>query len=249
MRLREWQQALGAALRDPAAPTPPVHTRGLTAARRVAVYRNNSFVAQHGALAAIYPVTERLLGTECFAALAHHYLAAHPPRWADLRRLGRHLPGFCARRAEFAALPYLHDVARLERARHRAFHARDVPVLTAAALADVDPDTLRLRAHPASALVVSRYPLRAIWEANQVGADGRADLRAGAQRVLVTRPGIEVQIRGLARTDATFARTLLHGATVPDAIACALRVDATFDPAASLPALIAAGAFMSSPDP
>lgn len=243
MRLPELQARFTAALRDPAAPLPPIAARGLTAARRLAVYRNNAFAARRGALAAIYPVTERLLGAECFSALAQRYLAARPPLRADLRTLGRHLPAFCAAQAEFAHLPYLRDVARLEWAWHRAFHAPDAPLLAAADLAGAEPERLHLRAHPASALIASRFPVRDIWQANQDGADGHADLRRGAQNVLVTRPRLEVELRPLRRGEAAFARALARGATLPDAITRALAAERAFDPAATLPALLAAGAW------
>lgn len=243
MQLPELQARFSAALADPGAPLPPVVARGLPSARRLAVYRNNSFAAQHGALAAIYPVTERLLGAECFGALAWRYLTARPPRRADLRTLGRHLPGFCAAQAEFAHLPYLRDVARLEWAWHRAFHAPDAAVLTPADLAGAEPDALRLRAHPACALIASRFPVFAIWQANQDGADGRADLRSGAQSVLVTRPGLDVELRALGRAEAAFARALLRGATLPAAVARGVAAQRTFDPAAVLPVLIGAGAW------
>lgn len=243
MQLPELQASFSAALADPAAPLPPIAARGMAPERRFAVYRNNSFAARHGALTAIYPVLARLLGDECFAALAHHYLTARPSRHADLRRLGQHLPGFCAARTEFSHLPYLRDVARLEWAWHRAFHAPDAPVLLPGDLAGADPDTLRLRGHPACAVIGSRWPVLDIWQANQTGADGRADLAGGAQHVLITRPCLDVHVQVIARGSAAFAQAALRSATLPDAITRALGTGGGFDPATALPALIGAGAF------
>ena len=58
-------------------------------------------------------------------------------------------------------LPYLADVARLEAARTRAYHADDAAPLDAAAFAALDPgaaDALRLTLHPSPKSSARRIP-------------------------------------------------------------------------------------------
>ena len=94
-----------------------------------------------------------------------------------------------------AAVRYLADVARVEAAWTRAYHAEDAAPLTVADLAAMPADELgaaRLMRHPAAALVRSAHPVGSIWAAHQAetvepprewtGRDG-ADRPAGHGRV------------------------------------------------------------------
>jgi hypothetical protein len=187
------EQALHAALWQPETPA------GLTApdtgevARRFAVYRNN---VQHGlsrALAARFPAVERLVGADFFAAMARVFAAAHPPRDPVLLGWGADLPGFIAGFPPAVGLPYLADVARLELARGRAYHAADAAPVDPQRLSGADPATLRLRLHPSVQLFASAHPAVSIWAANQPGA-GPAPVRArGPEQALIARaPGFAV---------------------------------------------------------
>ena len=79
--------------------------------RRFAVYRNN---VQHGlsvALATRFPVIERLVGADFFAATARVFAAQHPPETPVLQDWGEAFPTFLAGFEPAAELPYLADVA------------------------------------------------------------------------------------------------------------------------------------------
>jgi hypothetical protein len=171
------------------------------AERRFTVYRNN---VAHGLIAALrqrFPVVERLVGAEFFGAMARVFVEANPPETPMLMTYGGALPGFLERFPPVARLPYLADVARLELARGRAYHAADDPPVALdalAAAAQADPEGLRLRLHPSVGLVASRWPAVSIWRSNQPGATpGRLTAR-GAECALVARRGL----------DAVFVRAL-----------------------------------------
>ena len=66
-------------------------------------------------------------------------------------------------------MPYLADVARLEAARTRAYHAADATPLDAADFGGIAPDTigsLQVTLHPSLEILRSRHPVVTIWSMN-----------------------------------------------------------------------------------
>lgn len=168
------QHAFAAALLDPGLPPPAGLTGpdGAAAPRRFAVYRNNVTHGLIRVLAAGFPVVEKLVGPQFFSAMAVEFIRAHPPRDRRLMLYGADFPGFLHGFPPVAALGYLPDVARLEQALRESYHAADAPALPAATLAALPPDRLamvRLQIAAATRLVVSPWPIHAIWRANSTG--------------------------------------------------------------------------------
>ena len=100
-------------------------------ARRFAVYRNNVVVGLGKALKSRFPVVEKIVGEEFFAAMAQVFVRNQPPRSPLLATYGDDLPAFIAAFEPARGLPYLADVARLEAARTRSYHAADATPLGA----------------------------------------------------------------------------------------------------------------------
>ena len=180
--LPELQRAFAAAVYadDATGPSPRrAHVRHdrFPAARHLQVYRNNVFESLVGALKAVYPVVERLVGTGFFAYAADGYIRHHPPASGNLHDFGDSFAGFLAGFEPARALAYLPDVARLEWAWHRAFHAADRAPLALERLAAVPPERygqVRFRLHPSAQFIASDYPLLRIWEVNQPAYAGEA---------------------------------------------------------------------------
>ena len=125
------QDQFRAALLDPGLPVPQglQDAQGRPAGKRFDVYRNNVVVGLIEALATAFPVIEKLLGAENFRVLAGAYVRAYPPRSALMMFYGDHLPAFLQGFEPVADLGYLPDVARLELAIRRCYHAADaIPV-------------------------------------------------------------------------------------------------------------------------
>lgn len=246
------QAAFAAALLDPALPVPEGVTcaRGGADGKRFAVYRNNVAVGLGKALASRFPVVERLVGPEFFAGMARVYIADNKPASPLIFAYGDNFPDFIAGFAPAAGLPYLADVARLEAAWTRAYHAADATPLGIAALATLDPSTLaeaRLEPHPAAALINSRFPAGSIWQAHQGDAEARLEARGG-ETVLVARPGYEVRVHVLPQRDAIFASALLAGVPVGEAAELATVAEREFDFGTTLAGLVSLGAFRGDAD-
>lgn len=247
--LAELQSAFREAL---AGPAPPAGIAGdpAAAARRFAVYRNNVARSLAEALATRFPVIERLVGAEFFRALARAHIAESPPASPLLFAWGADFPAFLARFAPVAALPYLPDVARLELARGRAWHAADAAPLPPRHLAEAATaaERLRLRLHPALALVRSRFAHLTIWEANQPGDQPQDRLSAkGPEAALVLRdPADAVRVLRLSPGDAALIEALAAGLSLLGAAEAATSAEPDHDPTSLLGALASCGAIVGA---
>ena len=243
------QDSFAAALLDSDRPVPAgvtSHTAKVPE-KRFAVYRNNVVVRLVSALKRRFPVVERIVGEEFFAAMARVFLTAHPPRSAMLMTYGDALPDFIATFAPAAKLPYLADVARLEIARTRAYHAADAAPVKPSLLQSLDPnalEALRIIPHPSAMIVRSPFPIVTIWAMNAgempLAPIGDKDWRA--QDALVVRPRLEVEVRALPPGGAVFLASLFAGKRVAAAVEAAFGECADFDLAANLAGLVGAGA-------
>jgi hypothetical protein len=245
--LADVQAEFAAALRDPIGPAPAglVGPNREPAPRRFAVYRNNVVVGFVNALRSAFPVTERIVGADFFQAMARAYALAEPPRSPMLMDYGVTFADFIAGFAPAAALPYLPDVARIERAWREAYHAADAEPLAAEDFASVGADAvagLKLQLHPSLRLLRSRFPAQTIWTMNASDGEVRPVDLAQAEDTLIVRPETQVEVRRVPPGGAAFLATLQQGVTLGEAAAAALGDDARFDLAGNLSGLIAAGA-------
>jgi len=242
------QSEFADALLDAERSVPPMLTSHTTRTptRRFAVYRNNVVFSLIGALRTRFPVVERIVGVECFAAMARHFIAAHPPQSPVLMFYGDDFPDFIA--ACLPELPYLPDVARLEAARTHAYHAADAEPIEPASLRALDPDDLAsalVALQPSLRIVRSRHPIVTIWAMNS----GETELRPLADEepedALVVRPRDAVSVIKLPPGGAAFLEALEAGTTLATAAMLAMQQDANFDLAANLAGLIASGAMVA----
>jgi hypothetical protein len=213
-----------------------------------AVYRNTVRTACIDTLLAQYPAVRRLVGDDALRAIALAHVLHHPP---DDGRLLVYGAQFAAQLAALASadgdLPWLVDVAWLDRLWTECHVAPDGPVLPMSALATLPPDTLdrtRLVPHPAA-----RWRWSAAWPAFDLWAaarDGRADPNPTAwvpQGALLTRPHDAVQHCALDAAGCALLEACAQGMNLPEALAHAQAADPLPDLGATLALLLAQGAF------
>ncbi|MBJ2215110.1 putative DNA-binding domain-containing protein [Pseudomonas carnis] len=209
-------------------------SNGAEPASRFAVYRNNVHNALINALAAAYPVARQLVGDEFFRAMAGLYAQAHPPTSPLINEYGGTFADFIQGFEPAWSVPYLADVARLERLRVRAYHAADCLVLDQHCVLRqlqgcAQLGQLRVGLHPSLATLESSYAVVSVWAAHQ--ADGAiASLNPWhAQGGLVLRQGLVVKVFAIDRGSVTFINRLNQGAGLEMAIADALKASDEFD--------------------
>jgi hypothetical protein len=200
--------------------------------RRFAVYRNNVMVSLTDALASGFPVTRDLVGEEFFDAMAREYIGLEAPASPVLAEYGDGFADFIERFPPAGGLPYLADVARLERMRVQAYHAQDASSLAPESLHGLmaDPEglsNLRVSLHPACRILRSHFAVLSLWAAHQHDEDAeRRAALAGldlehAQDVLVWRPLHEVLVMPLPTGAAQFLLALADGETLGQAATAA----------------------------
>jgi hypothetical protein len=212
---------------------------------RLSIYRNTSRSTLTKALRLNFPGVERLVGEDFFAAVAGAFIRREPPRtaWLDLYSQG--FPEFLRAFEPAAALVYLPDVARLERAVGRALHAIDPEPLDIPRLENIDASNqarLRFAPHPSVGLLSSPYPVDAIWRAalaRDHAAMAAINLDAGAVRLLIERRSGEVEVTRLDQPRWSFAEALFGG----EALWAALEACGTPDATSWLAEHLAAGRF------
>jgi hypothetical protein len=214
------------------------------AARGIEVYRNNYRGNLHDALAGAYPVIRQLVGEEFFRFLAKRFIEGYPSRSGNLHRYGGELAEFLTRFENTRHLPYLPDMARLEWAWHRAYFAPDAAPFDPARLARIPPEAyagLRLRLHPACTLLVTGFPVAAIWRAHQDDADFRIDLDRGGEHLLVHRKDLRPDIAGIAPAELYWLAQLQQDIAMGAATEATLAAHPDFDVAAALRRWLAQG--------
>jgi hypothetical protein len=248
--LRERQRNFAAALLDPNMPVP----HGLVgpdrefSEKRFNVYRNNVVVGLVETLEAAFPAVRRIVGDEFFAAMARVYVALEPPRSPIMLDYGEAFPDFIGTFEPARSVPYLPDVARLERAWVEAYHAAEAPPADAALLATIDSRSLPrigFTLHPSVRVVRSTFPAVQIWLMNIDGGMPTAvDIFSGGENALVVRPVAEVEVRRVPAGAATFILGLAAGASVAEAAMLAFDEIPDFDLAGALRDLFAINAIV-----
>lgn len=226
------QDIFAAAILDPAQPLPGgLHDgNGRAAVARFNVYRNNVVVSLTEAMCTGFPVITRLLGQQNMDGLAAIFLRAHPPGSPLMMHYGADFPDFLAATAPLAHLGYLADIARLELAIRRSYHAADAVPITPSLLTETPVEQLMgapLAIAPAVQVIGSDWPIHDIWRFNT--DDTAAKPRPGPQDVLITRPEFDPVAQLLPPGGAIWIKGLMQGQTLGEAHDAALADTPDFD--------------------
>ena len=246
-----YAAAFAPALLDPALATPAVVAgpKSKAAVKRYNVYRNNVTVSLINALAAAFPATLRITGGDFFRAMARLYVRAAPPTSPLLFDYGRNFPDFIERYEYAQSVPWLADVARIERAWLDAYHAADVQPLMPQDLAAIPSEQLAnivLKPHPATRVIRSRFSAITVFTANRSDGPARQIEVVEPEDALLTRPTLEVEVRQLPPGGAVFLSSLIAGESLDLAASAAFAESPSFDLSANIRGLLEAGAFTSN---
>ena len=233
------------AMLDPAAPVPQGLVDGANrpAGARFNVYRNNVAVSLTEAMRTGFPVITKLLGQKNMDGLSGLFLRAHPPSSPLMMHYGDAFPSFLEKMDQLADLPYLADVARLELALRRSYHATDADPIVPDMLGQLPPEELmvaRLTLVPAAILIRSPWPIHALWRYNT--QPDAPTPTPGAQDVLITRAEFDPIPQLLPSGGGDWIEALISGQTIGDAFNTALLTTPDFDLGATLGLMLQGGA-------
>jgi len=155
----------------------------------MAVYRNTVIHGAVEALRANFPVVEQIVGPEMFERVAVDYATACPPRRPVLALYGGRFSDWMQEQSWIRELPYLCDVARVERLHVECLMAGDAEPLTHDRVREALhlPDA-RLTLHPSVRFDWLRTPAMSIWLAHQQAVGSEIAPQWKAEGALFARP-------------------------------------------------------------
>ncbi|WP_271947882.1 DNA-binding domain-containing protein [Ruegeria faecimaris] len=241
------QEEFHLALLDPAMSVPEglVDASDQPAGRRFSVYRNNVAVSLTEAMHQAFPVIAKLLGSQNMDGLAGLFLRSHPPTSPLMMFYGEAFPDFLAEMDQLSHIGYLPDVARLELALRRSYHAADSVPASDDALAAPPEDLFRARLEfaPSMQILRSDWPVISIWRFNT--EDGVPKPQAGAEDTLITRREYDPVPQALPQGGAGWIAAMKAGNTIGQAFENTTETTPDFDLGATLALLLQGGAITS----
>ena len=225
--LRELQEDFAAAVLHHAVPALAPHIHGPQPEARALFYANTVYGTLTKVLESVYPVVARLFGARCFGGLARRFIHQVPSRSGDLHNFGVEFADFVTDTPLGVDYPYLPDVVRMEWLIHRVFHARNATPLDVRRLQAVAPERYKdlcFILAPASALLISPYPVQRIWEANQPERDGSVNLDWEETWLLLLRGSAAIEMIQLSCGEYALLSALQAGAAIGTAVSCNINI-------------------------
>lgn len=146
--------------------------RGLDAAARLEIYREQFWLRHHSNLCDDFPTLRWCVGAAGFREIVSGYLGSHPPRTWNLQRLGADLPMYLSARAPWRDDALALDAVRLDWAFMEAFDAPDAGPLNLQALTGAPEEAwplARIALHPSIRRLRLAYPVHELREAVKRG--------------------------------------------------------------------------------
>lgn len=236
------QTAFRTALLDAAQPIPEglIDAQGQPAGARYSVYRNNVAVSLSEALETGFPAVAKLIGPENFAKAAGIFLRQSPPTSPLMMHYGAGFPAFLGGLEPLKSIGYLADVARLELALRKSYHAADHTPLDPAQLQELDEDQLmgaRLILAPSAIMLRSQWPLQSIYRFTMT--EGAPQPTAQPEDILINRPEFDPEPHLLPTGAGDFIESIAKGQSFGEALTHA---GEDFDLGATLGLLLHGGA-------
>ena len=213
----------------------------------MAVYRNTVIHGAVEALRANYPVVEQILGEAMFEHVAVDFVATCPPRQPVLALYGAEFADWLVHQKWVSDLPYLPDVARVERLYVVSLFAPDGDRLAqeqAGHLPRIPGTTLRL--HPSTQFTWLSTPAMSIWLAHQEPIESEIAPDWTAEGALFARPGpFTSRAARIGRAAHRLLSGLCLGEPLGASMSAAARLYPDEDCAAVFTSLVTLGVFIA----
>lgn len=211
------------------------------------VYRNTVLKGCIDALCDNFPAVERLVGREWLAAVAALYARQTPPSDARLVFYGEGFADFLEAFEPARQLPYLADVARLDRLWLEAFTAEQEPTLAFSELTGMTAtDLARCRLRPRSTVRwrwFAGQPIYSLWRYNREALPWPENIPWHGEGALLVGSAEGVAWQPLELGACAFLDACAAGHDLDRASALALQAQPDLDFTALLGRLLAAAAF------
>lgn len=150
--------------------------------------------------------------------MAARYVDNYPSQAPSLDDYGAHLAQFCSAFTPLQDLPYIADLAKLEWAWHRAFHAADEKGVALEALNRFSPEqqtNIQFKLKKSLSCFQFNYPISEIWTMNRDLTPLKTiDISSGGERVIIWRNEYQVHVDVLTELEDTFLKGIKKGQTL-----------------------------------
>jgi len=189
---------------------------GAPGIERLSVYAGGYPARIKEALLEAFPATRKILGERQFSERAVLFSKSRTFEHYNLNRVAEYFPAFIRTEKALPALPFLGDLAELELAAHRSFHADVNPPVTAEQFMElsgsVDPAKLTFKFQEHLFCVCSAWPIIDLWNARKTPVDKiNIRIEKNPQSALVYRSGHQVLCLSLETRQSEFLLDLMAG--------------------------------------
>ncbi len=212
------------------------------------IYRNGYYRAAIDSLVSNYPTILALLGDDYFRSLAKHYVTEFPPCVGSLVGYGHEFASFLAEHDVSQQLPYLSDIARLDRAWLNVYFAAENAPITVDEISTLMGRVDDIAMHQlvlctAIDIVSLDYAVTPVWQ--KLKETGRLNTAIEVikrpEYVLLWRQHSEVLIRPITSVEFNFLSGLNAGLNLEEAAEIAVLDDSDFNLSEFFSNLITAG--------
>ncbi len=188
---------------------------------RMSVYAGGYVARIRESLAETYEAVKHVMGEDAFTRLAESYAQAYPSHSYNLSDASKELPTFLEQSTWKDNLPFLPDLARLERLIAESFHSFAKSKFDVLALAGLDEDgwnNLRIEFQPFVKIISSPWPIVDLWTARKTPISKiNVTLEGRPQCALVYRREFEVFCRPISGFEYEFLKSFFSGKTLGQA--------------------------------
>ncbi|MFK7794564.1 MAG: putative DNA-binding domain-containing protein [Gammaproteobacteria bacterium] len=175
----------------------------LKPSERIEIYRTNVRLLHVSVLMSVYPICEKILGSDYFKQIAKTYVQKNPSKSFDLNQYGDGFPAFLQKlieqRAELTDFQYLADLAQLEWQIQEVYFSADnikldMTEFQSACAAQAGEMNFSLQA--SVSVFASEYPIAELWEMHQSDAvENKAIVAAEHEYLCIFRDQYQVSLR------------------------------------------------------
>lgn len=166
------------------------------------VYQNAYQDRFINSLKASYSAVCRLVGDDFFAFLANKYLQENPPQKGCLQHYGHYFSKFLSTVKECENLPYLLDLANLERYYEQCYHGSN-SIYNYSDINNMNPSNDKyIKSIRVSYLLSSKYPILDIWRLTNNSPT--LNINKGGDNVLLFKYSDKITVMRLSQSNFYF---------------------------------------------
>lgn len=186
---------------------------------RLDIYRNNVLGSFDDALKMTYPVTNKIVGDDCFENFISKYHHSYKSNSGNLEDYGESFPELIKQLEPDHKLLYLSDVAKLEWFYNLAYFCKDsaiIDIKKLQSLGEEDFMSLNFDLHPTCHIISSKDPLYSIWNENrQEETNKEINLEENkGQFIIIERSYLNVNVHELTKLEYDFLRLTKEGKNI-----------------------------------